>query len=198
MEIIMTDFADIPAVGDALVEEIEEDEEVESAEELEGDGKYRFNCKHIYVTWSKSKIDSKEEFYRKLLTILPAGVRMFGGPKQFTIEEDTNAIWFEKPRARQQVSDFLENTIAYCAKDGDTFGERSSLDGAVAEQKKRKWQDIIDEPDEGSAWRRVRSWISERIWFTIRLWRKRWSRSMQRSRGWRGDDDQRGSFACQS
>lgn len=75
----MTDFADIPAVGDALVEEIEEDEEVELAEELEGDGKYRFNCKHIYVTWSKSKIDSSEEFYRKLLTILPAGVRMFGG-----------------------------------------------------------------------------------------------------------------------
>lgn len=46
--------------------------------------------------------------------------------------------------------------MAYCAKDGDTFGERSSLDGAVAEQKKRKWQDIIDEPDEGSAWRRIR------------------------------------------
>ena len=131
------------------------------------------------MTWSKSKIGSKEEFYR---TILPAGVRMFGGrelhqdgtphyhvvfsftekvhwrdaAKRFAIEEDTNAIRFEKPRARQRVSDFLENTIAYCAKDGDTFGERSSLDGAVAEQKKRKWQDIIDEPDEGSAWRRVR------------------------------------------
>ena len=47
---------------------------------------------------------------------------------------------------RQRVSDFLENTTAYCAKDRDTFGERLPLEGAVAEQNKRKWEDFIDEP----------------------------------------------------
>ena len=39
---------------------------------------YRFNGKHIYVAWSKSMIEPKEDFHRKLLRMLPAGVRMFG------------------------------------------------------------------------------------------------------------------------
>ena len=170
----MDDFADIPAAGDAYVDEVEEDEEGHTTEqeEQEGDGKYRFNGKHIYVTWSKSKIDSKEVFHGKLLTILPAGVRFFGGrelhqdgtphyhvvfsfvkkvhwpdaARKFTIEGDTNATRFEKPKPRQRVSVFLENTQAYCAMDGDTFGERLALEGAVAEQRKRKRQNIIDEP----------------------------------------------------
>jgi len=144
--------------------------------------KYRFNGKHLYVTWSKSKIDSKDEFHQKLLAILPAGVRMFGGRelhqdgtphyhavlsfaekkhwpdavRKLTIEGDTNAIRLEKPKPRQRIGDFLEKTQAYCAKDDDTFGERLSLEGAVAEQKKRKWQDIIDEGDEEKAWEMVR------------------------------------------
>jgi len=37
-----------------------------------------FNGKHIYVTWSKSTIDDKDEFHQKLLAILPVGVRVFG------------------------------------------------------------------------------------------------------------------------
>ena len=41
---------------------------------------------------------------------------------------------------------FLETTMAYCAKDGDTFRERLPLEAAVAEQKKSKWEDVIDEP----------------------------------------------------
>ena len=175
MAVTMSDFADIPALGDAAIysdEELEEDVELE--EEPEGEAKYRFNGKHIYVTWSKSKIDSKEVFHQKLLAILPVGVRMFGGrelhqdgtpyyhvvfsfpekkhypdaAKTFAIEGDTSAIRFEKPKPRQPVSGFLENIMAYCAKDGDTFGERLSLEGAVAEQKKRKWQDAIDESHE--------------------------------------------------
>ena len=179
----MSDFADIPAAGDAVMYSDEEMEEVvESVSERDGEGKYRFNGKHIYVTWSKSKIDSKEQFHQQLLAILPAGVRMFGGrelhqdgtphyhvvfsflnkvhyrdaAKRFSIPGDTNAIGFEKPKVRQRVSDFLENTMAYCAKDGDTFGERLSLEGAVAEQKRRKWQEAIDEPDEKTAWSIVR------------------------------------------
>ena len=177
----MEDFASIPAVGDSYIEQ-SEDSENDNREEAESDGKYRFNGKHIYVTWSKSKIDSKEEFHRKLLAILPGGVRLFGGrelhqdgtphyhvvfsfvekvhwpdaAKKFCIEGDTNAIRFEKPKPRQRVSDFLENTMAYCGKDGDTFGERLCLEGAVAEQKKRKWQDVIDEPNEESAWKKIR------------------------------------------
>jgi len=165
----MADFADIPAAGDSWVDEEREDTVLEDEVlEEEKDGKWRFNGKHVYVTWSKSKIEEKEVFHQKLLALLPAGVRMFGGrelhedgtphyhvvfsftekvhwpdaAKKFTIEGDTNAIRFEKPKPRQRVSDFLENTMTYCAKDGDTFGERLCLEGAVAEQKKRKWQDI--------------------------------------------------------
>ena len=183
----MDDFSDIAALGDSRQDEDENEdqqEDIEESLEEESDkgGKYRFNGKHIYVTWSKSKIDSKEEFHQKLLTVLPAGVRLFGGrelhqdgtphyhvvfsflekvhwpdaAKKFSMEGDTTAIRFEKPKPRQRVSDFLENTMAYCAKDGDTFGERLCLEGAVAEQKKRKWQDVIDEPDEQKAWRIIR------------------------------------------
>jgi len=179
----MADFADIPAAGDLCVdEECEETLLGDEASEEEKDGKWRFNGKHIYVTWSKSRIEDKDEFHQKLLALLPAGVRMFGGrelhedgtphyhvvfsfadrvhwpdaAKKFSIEGDTNAIRFEKLKPHQRVSDFLENTMAYCSKDGDTFGERLCLEGAVAEQKKRKWQDIVDEPDEKKAWELVR------------------------------------------
>jgi hypothetical protein len=186
----MSDFADIQAAGDAnAVDEVNETTSADGKLEEAADRKYRFNGKHIYVTWSKSRIDSKEEFHQKLLTILPAGVRLFGGrelhkdgtphyhvvfsflhkvnwpdaAKKFSIEGDTNAIRFEKPKARQRLSGFLENTMTYCAKDGDTFGERLSLEGAVAEQKKRKWQDIVDEPDEKKAWQMVRE-LEPRAW----------------------------------
>lgn len=181
----MDDFADIPPVGDAVVaSDDEEAKSVSDEEEVVGDGKSRFNGKHIYVTWSKSTIILKEQFHEKLVAMLPAGVRMFGGrelyrdgtphyhvvfsfaekvhwpnaAEKFSIEGDTNAIRFmkPKPKPRQRVSGFLENTMTYCAKDGDTFGERLSLEGAVAEQKKRKWQDAIDEPDEDKAWAMVR------------------------------------------
>ena len=179
----MSDFEDIPAVGDASVDEEREDtpSEDDVLEEKTG-GKYRFNGKYIYATWAKSRIDEKEVFHQKLLAILPAGVRLFGGRelhkdgtphyhvvmsfsdkqhwpdavKKLTIEGDTSAIRLDKPKPRQKVSGFLENTMAYCAKEGDTFGERLNLEGAVAEQKKRKWQDIVDEPDEKKAWEMVR------------------------------------------
>ena len=185
--VTMDDFANIPPVGDALVYASDEETKSECESDVEElqeqkDGKYRFNGKHIYVTWSKSKIDSKEEFHEKLMAMLPAGVKMFGGrelhqdgtphyhvvfsfaekmhwrdaAKKFSIEGDTNAIRFEKPKPRQRLSDFLENTMAYCAKDGNTFGERLSLEGAVAEQKKRKRQEAIDESEEDKAWAIVR------------------------------------------
>ena len=110
------------------------------------------------MTWSKSKIDSKEEFNEKLLTRLPAGVRYFGGRelhqdgtphyhvvfsflnkvrwpdavKKFSIEGDTNAIRLEKPQPRKNPKAFLEITMANYAKGGDTFWERLPLEGAVA------------------------------------------------------------------
>ncbi len=167
----MSDFADIPAVGDAFMDDDEEEEILGDDEDMcEEGGKYRFNGKHIYVTWLKSKIDSKEEFHHKLLVMLPSDVSMFGGRElhqdgtphyhvvfsfvekknwpdaaaHFRIEGDTNAIRFEKPKLRQDHKDFKKKKMAYCEKDGDTFGERLSLEGAVSEQKKRKWRDIID------------------------------------------------------
>jgi hypothetical protein len=82
---------------------------------------------------------------------------------KFYIEGDTNALRFEKPKPRQKLAGFLENTQSYCEKDGDTFGERLLLEGAVAEEKKRKWQDVIDEPDEKKAWSLVRE-LEPRAW----------------------------------
>ena len=128
----------------------EEEEEVKVGGTT--NGKYRFNGKHIYVTWSKSTIDSKEEFEEKLLAILPAGTSYFGGRElhedgsphyhvvfsfedkqhfrdaraRFSIEGDTNAIRIEKPKARQDYKNILENTQAYCGKDGDTIGKRNN------------------------------------------------------------------------
>ena len=162
------------AAGDAFVDGDEGDTP-------DGDGKYRFNGKHIHVTWSKSTSDSKEEFHQKLLTVLPAGIRMFGwrkvlqdgtrdfygvfsfkgkihwpdGAKKFSIEGDTNSIRFEKRKPRKRVSGFLENTMAYCSKDGDAFGEMLSPEGAVVEQN-------IDEVDEEKEWSMIRSPVLQR------------------------------------
>lgn len=180
---MMSDFDDIPAAGDVLDEQDSEDDVgSESSSGQSEPGKYRLTGRNVYVTWSKSKINDKDEFHQKLLAILPAGVRLFGGRelhqdgtphyhavlsfvdkvhwtdavKKLSIEGDTNAIRLEKPRPRQRPHDFLENTMAYCAKDGDTFGERILLEGAAGERKKRKWQEIIDEADEQRAWQLVR------------------------------------------
>jgi Geminivirus Rep catalytic domain len=184
----MSDFENVPAAADlCLLDEL--DEEVESElEEDEETKKWRSNGKHIYVTWSKSKIEEKEVFHQKLLAILLPGVRLYGGREkhqdgtphyhvvmsflhkvnwpdaasEFHIEGDTNALRFEKPKPRQKLAGFLENTQSYCEKDGDTFGERLSLEGAVAEEK-RKWQDVIDEPDEKKAWSLIRE-LEPREW----------------------------------
>jgi len=80
----ISDFDNIPPLGDRYVDEQEgeeslEQEAVDEEDVEEKGGKYRFNGKHIYVIWSKSKIESKEEFHEKLLTIPPPGVRLFGG-----------------------------------------------------------------------------------------------------------------------
>ena len=192
----MSSFEDIPAAGDALVDqweafseaqEDERDESVnnESADEVEetsGDGKCHVNGKNLSVTWSKSKIDSKEEFYEKLTALLPGGVRVFGGrglhqdgtphyravlsfvgkvhwrdaASKLTIDGDTNAIRVVKPKPRQSPCGFLKESQDSCAKDNDTFGERISLEGAASEQEKRKWRDIIDEEYRDKAWRLVR------------------------------------------
>jgi len=112
-------------------------------------GTTRFNGKHILVTWSRSTIDDKYEFLEKLLGILPVGVRVFGGreldaqgtlayhavisfaekvhwpdaAKRFSIEGDTNAIRLEQPKPRHPRRDFLEGSVAYCARGGDVFKE---------------------------------------------------------------------------
>ena len=128
------------------------------------------------------RIETKEKFQDKLLPLLLSGVRYFGGRElhedgtphyyvvfqfegkvhwsdvlqKFSIEGDINAIRIEKPRPRQSPRGFIENTMAYCSKDGNTFGERLCLEGAASEQKKPMWQDVVDEQDEYKAWRLVR------------------------------------------
>ena len=172
--------------------------------------KYCFNEKHIYVTWVKFKIDSKEEFHQKLVMMLSAEVHMFNRHKKhqnkilhyhvmfffvekvhwsdtvkrFLIEKNTNVIQFEKLKLRQCVDSFLKNTMMYCVKDSDTFEERLSLEGAVAEQKKWKWQNIIDEENKKKAYMvnysalkkailRMKSSkvvSTEREWLTEKFW----------------------------
>ncbi|KAK3166742.1 hypothetical protein OEA41_009867 [Lepraria neglecta] len=155
------------ALGDSITDdEVEEEEERldEDVKETDSDGRYRFNGKHIYLTWSKSTIESKDEFHQKLKDLLPSKVRLFGGrelhqdgtphyhvvcsfenkvnypdaAKKFSIEGDTRAIRFEKPKTRRRVCDFLETAMANCAKDGDTFGERLSLEGATSTTKRAR------------------------------------------------------------
>ena len=58
--------------------------------------------------------------------------------KQISIQGDTNTARFEKLKPRQRMSEILEDTTAYCAEDGDVFGEVLSLEEAVAEQRKSK------------------------------------------------------------
>jgi hypothetical protein len=76
----MSDFEGIPSEGDTFGdEEVEEDDEESELEVEEATKKWRFNGKHIYVMWSKSKIDKEDVFHQKLLAILPAGVRLYNG-----------------------------------------------------------------------------------------------------------------------
>lgn len=182
LSIAMSDFDDIPALGDTVADESVDESVYPEVEESPPGRKFRFNGIYLFVTWSKSTIDSKQEFQEKLLPLLPPRTQYFGGRelhedgtphyhvvfrfetethwsdayKHLSIEGDTNAIRIEKPRPRQPARVFLENTMAYCPKEGDVFGERLSLEGPVSEQKKRKWQEIIDEQDEGKAWGLVR------------------------------------------
>ncbi len=141
----MDEFELEPAKGDRYVEDGVSDEDGVGEEQGEdglekGQGNYHVNGKHLYVTWSKSKIESKDEFHEKLLVVLPAGVRLFGGRelhedgtphyhvvmsfdhkvhwpdarRKLSLEGDTSVIRIEKPKPCQKVSDFLENTMAYC------------------------------------------------------------------------------------
>ncbi len=81
----MSDFDDIPAISDSIVDHSDEDEEqdVSSVDHDEdafsGDGRYPLNGKYIYATCSKSTIESKDEFYQRLQAMRPARVRIFGG-----------------------------------------------------------------------------------------------------------------------
>ncbi len=121
------------------------------------EGTTRFNGKHILVTWSRSTIGDKYEFLEKLLGILPVGVRVFGGrelhadstlsyhamisfaekmhwpdaAKKFSIEGDTNAIRLKKPKPRHPIRDFLERSVAYCARGGDVFKEGCIKEGCI-------------------------------------------------------------------
>lgn len=71
------------------------------------------------------------------------------------IENDKKAIRIEKPRQRQPVREFLEDTMDYCAKEDDTFGTRLSAEGPASVERKRQWREIIDEPDNETAWSMV-------------------------------------------
>ena len=107
------------------------------------------------MTWSRSTIDSQDEFHKQLTALLPAGVRIFDdrelhqddtlqyrvvfsfahkvywlyAAKKFSIEGDTNAVRVEKPEPRVPVSGFLNRRSALCSGDGVTFGERWWLIG---------------------------------------------------------------------
>ena len=142
-------------------------------------GKYSLNGRHVYVTWSKSPISAKEEFYEKMLAILPAGVRIYGvrehdrdGTRHYhvvmnfpkkqhwrdavsrlTIPGDPSAIRIVKPEPRQSLASFYEKVGASCAKDmdGDVFREPLDVElPPVSARRKRKQRVVVmDCEDEG-------------------------------------------------
>ncbi|MCJ1409190.1 hypothetical protein MMC19_003268 [Ptychographa xylographoides] len=164
----MSVFIKNAAVADKSTEAANRDEE----------GKFKLNGKHVCATWSKSTTKDKDVFHDKLKAIMPPCKLLFGGRKfdedgtrhyrvvlsfekkvnwpdavkKFTIDSDAHTIRLEPLGPRQNPYDFLENAMAKCGKDGDTFGERLDRKRAVVKSRKRKWQDIIDEPDEGRYW----------------------------------------------
>ncbi|KAL8811960.1 MAG: hypothetical protein Q9223_001267 [Gallowayella weberi] len=173
-----------PPIGDSLVDRESSSEEEGSQDESEEEnpGKYQFNGVYLFVTWSKSKIDDKKQFEAALLPRLPANTRYFGGRElhddgsphyhvvfrfehrvhwadarnHFELPDDTRAIRFVKPKPRQPARLFLDRVQAYVEKDGDTFGERIPYDGPASEEKKRKWQAVLDEDSSERAWKLLR------------------------------------------
>ncbi|CAF9914557.1 hypothetical protein IMSHALPRED_001942 [Imshaugia aleurites] len=149
----MAELEGIPAVEHALADNGAEEEDLEFGKEKDehphAHGKYRFNGQHISVTWSRSTIDSQDEFHKQLTAVLPAGVRIFDdrelhqdstlqylvvfsfahkvhwlyAAKKFSIEGDTNAVRFEKLKPRVPVSGFLNRRSVLCSEDGVAFGE---------------------------------------------------------------------------
>lgn len=107
-----------------------------------------FSGRCLCLTWSKTRIHSKEEFEGKLLSVLPVGARCLGGRElhedgtasyrvlfyfaekvhcgdaavKFSIDGNTRPVYCEKPKARQRMIDFLRNSSLYCSEKGDTFG----------------------------------------------------------------------------
>ncbi|KAL8876958.1 MAG: hypothetical protein Q9198_004933 [Flavoplaca austrocitrina] len=168
--------------GDLLHEQSQSEDEVFSDDENTGtEGKYNFNGKYMFATWSKSHIDNKEEFESRLKELLPEDAKYFGcrelhedGTPHYHVacrfarkthwsdalghlrmEGDTEAVRIEQPKPRQPVRLFLSATQKYCGKCGDTFGQYIGADGPASDERKRKWQEVIDEPDPAEVWKLV-------------------------------------------
>ena len=156
-----SDFEGIPPLGDSVTDEASSEQSDVETEDISSTGKYRFNGRYLFATWSHSTIEDKLEFEQKLIPKLPEGTRYFGGReehkdgsphyhvlfkfenkkhmvdahKELSIEGDTNAIRIAKPRPRQKPDKFCENVMAYCAKDGNTFGERFDVESSSGSSK---------------------------------------------------------------
>jgi len=151
----------------------------EHSEPEDGKRVFRFQGRYAFVTWSKSEIECKDDFHQQLITVLPSGSLVYGGRElhedgtphyhaviafsekkrwtdaraKLSIPGDTNAIRIRKPRLRQPIAEFLENTMSYCGKDGDIFGQRIPLEGVAESERKRKWADIFNAEDEATSWK---------------------------------------------
>ena len=117
---------------------------------------FGFSGECVFVTWSRSTIANKDDFHRKLVSMMPPGVKIFGGReyhqdgkphyhvvlsfpakvkwpdarKMFILEGDTTAVRITPPWRGQRIYDFLNNTQTYAAKKKDTFGERIHCEGS--------------------------------------------------------------------
>lgn len=140
---------------------------------------HHLHASAVFVTWSQSRIEDHDEFYRQLRELMPGDAEIFGAMERhqdgsrdyyavvkfashadwrkarakFVMratdgEEDTAAIRFVPLKKGQRLRDFVRNKQKYCVKNREefTFGKRIEILTA-AEAKKRKYQEVIDEPD---------------------------------------------------
>jgi hypothetical protein len=136
------------------------------------EGKFKFNGRYLYLTYSKSNIGNKEDFEARLMVVLPERSKVYGckelhkdgtphyhclvrfgerqnwpdARKRLAVDA-VNALRIIQPRKGQRMKQFLANVQRYIEKHGDLFGERLHVGGAASEERLMKWQEVVDEPD---------------------------------------------------
>lgn len=147
---------------------------------------YFFHGQFLYVMFAKCKETDVVKFEERLRKAVPEISQVFGSMElhadgtphyhfvcgfvrrvhwtntraHFLKMEETRSMHFDKPGNGQSVVDFLDDTQAYCAKDGNpnTFGnwvEVGMNEGSRGEKRRRVYDEIHGITDRAEAKRRL-------------------------------------------